>query len=110
MSGDEYPGGTGAKNSSKRGKVRNADRLQAFASGGPQGDASWGDCDPVKVHAVVIAITGLGGAVTFGLSRDMGAHSITLMLDGNRKTLWFNGDAELSDNLAEVLDTLSAME
>lgn len=93
----------------KRGAVRNTDRLQAFASGGKTGDADWGGCDSARIQAVMVGITTLGGAVTFGLSRDMGAYSLTLLLDGSRQTLWFNGDAALDDELAGVCATLAAM-
>ncbi len=51
----------------------------------------------------------MGGAVTFGLSRDQGAHSLTLLLDGGRETLWFNGNADLEEALDEVLGVLDAM-
>ena len=90
-----------------RGSVRNTDRLAAFSSGKGEGGADWGTCDPTRLQAVVIGITALGGAVTFGLSRDMGAHSCTLLLDGNRTTLWFNGGADLDEELDGVAATLA---
>ncbi len=90
------------KSSKKRGSVRNTARLEAFATGSGQGGASWGDCDSGLLQAVVDGITALGGAVTFGLSRDLGAHSLTLMLDGERQPLWYNGDADLDDELKAV--------
>ncbi len=92
-----------------RGSVRNGDRLSAFAGGNEQGSADWGGCDPGRLQAVVVAITSLGGAITIGLSRDGGAHSLTLLLDGSRKTLWFNGKADLDEELGLVHDTLMAM-
>jgi hypothetical protein len=58
----------------------------------------------------VVGITALGGAITLGLSRDLGAHSLTLLLDGNRKTLWFNGNADLSEELEGVADMLAGIE
>lgn len=92
-----------------RGSVRNADRLSAFASGNGDGGADWGGCDSERLQAVVVKITQLGGAITFGLSRDLGAHSITLMLDKSRKTLWYNGSADLDAELEAVAATLDAM-
>lgn len=97
------------KGKGARGSVRNADRLQAFASGGKTGGGDWGACSPERIQAVVVGITVLGGAVTFGMSRDMGAHSLTLLLDDKKRTLWFNGDAELEDELEAVAGTLDAM-
>lgn len=92
-----------------RGSVRNKDRLSAFAEGTKSGAADWGGCHPELLQAVVVGITGMGGAVTFGLSRDQGAHSLTLLLDDNRKTLWFNGSADLDEELRAVAATLDAM-
>lgn len=101
--------GNEQKGKNSRGSVRNADRLAAFAGRGEEGSADWGACDPNLLQAVVVGITGLGGAITIGLSRDQGAHSLTLLLDGARKTLWFNGDADLSAAMREVLGVLEAM-
>lgn len=97
------------KSKKTRGSTRNPDRLEAFARGGGQGSADWGGCDPSRIQAVMVGITAMGGAVTFGLSRDAGAHSLTLLLDGQRQTLWFNGDADLNEELEGVRATLDAM-
>lgn len=99
-----------AKKKKTRGKVRNSDRLAAFAGKNGDGSADWGGCDPARIQGVITGITLLGGAVTFGLSRDLGAHSLTLLLDDNRQTLWFNGSADLDaelDSVKATLDTLS---
>jgi hypothetical protein len=103
-------GRTPTKTKKSRGSVRNLDRLQAFASGGKTGDADWGACDSTLIQAVVVGITSLGGAATFGLSRDLGAHSLTLLLDGSRQTLWFNGGADLDGELQAVIATIAQME
>jgi hypothetical protein len=106
---DDNAGRIGAKKES-RGSTRNADRLAAFTSGSGKGKADWGACDPARIQAVLVGITQLGGAATFGLSRDLGAHSLTLLLDGNRTTLWFNGNADLDEELEGVVDTLGTLE
>ncbi len=93
----------------KRGSVNNKKRLAAFGSGREEGSADWGTCDPTKLQAVIVLITSLGGATTLGLSRDGGAHSITLLLDGERETLWFNGNADLDEELDNVLGKLEAL-
>ncbi len=98
--------GTGKK---KRGSTNNADRLAAFASGADGADADWGSCSPERLQGVIVEITALGGAVTFGLSRDKGAHSMTLLLDGSRKTLWYNGDAVLDDELDAARATIASI-
>lgn len=99
---------TGSKKKA-RGSTRNTDRLSAFAGRDGTGTADWGTCDPARLQAVVVAITALGGAITLGLSRDLGAHSLTLLLDGQRTTLWFNGNAELDAELEGVKATLDTL-
>lgn len=96
-------------NGRKRGSVDNASRLAAFAGRSGGSSADWGACDPGWIQAVVVGITRLGGAVTFGTSRDGGAHSLTLLLDGERQTLWFNGGADLDTELETVYQTLEAL-
>ena len=91
-----------------RGSVRNNDRLAAFAERGPSDGGDWSACGAEEIKSVVTAITALGGAVTFGMSRDMGAHSVTLMLDGKRQPLWFNGDADLTEELHKVKEVLAS--
>lgn len=93
----------------KRGSVNNGSRLAAFSRSQGGGDADWGSCLPEDVLGVIVKITALGGAVTFGMSRNKGAYSLTLLLDQERETLWFNGGADLSDELAGVMATLDAM-
>ncbi len=94
---------------SKRGSVRNDRRLAAIAQRRGGTAADWNGCSPERLQAVVHNITQIGGAVTFGTSRDGGAYSVTLLLDGDRETLWFNGDAELDEELQAVVETLDAM-
>jgi len=95
--------------SKTRGSTRNTDRLAAFSGREGTGKADWGACNPARIQAVMVGITELGGAVTFGLSRDLGAHSLTLLLDGNRTTLWFNGNADLDEELDGVSAILQVM-
>jgi hypothetical protein len=103
--------GRNPKKSSKsgRGSVKNTSRLDAFAQQSGKGSADWGTVDARWLQAVVVEITGMGGAVTIGLSRDEGAHSLTLLLDGTRETLWFNGNADLTEELKAVHATLEGM-
>ncbi len=94
---------------SGRGSTDNKRRLDAFAKVSPSSGADWGACDSKWIQSVVVAITELGGALTFGMSRDKGAHSLTLMLDGSRETLWFNAGANLDAELHEVYEKLDAL-
>jgi hypothetical protein len=96
-------------NRGRRGSTNNKARLEAFDSERGGADADWGGCNSEILQGVVVKITELGGAVTIGLSRDMGAHSMTLLLDGTRKTLWFNGSEDLDAALLGVAATLDGM-
>ncbi len=89
-----------------RGSVDNNSRLKAFSERSGTGAADWGSCDAGLLQAVVVTITALDGAITFGLSRDQGAHSLSLILDGHRETLWFNGNVDLNEELERVKVTL----
>lgn len=97
------------KGKTNRGSTDNGKRLAAFAQKQPGGKADWGGCDPRWLQALIVSMTGLGGAMTFGTSRDGGAYSLTLLLDGERETLWFNGGCDLEAELEAVLATLDTM-
>jgi hypothetical protein len=94
---------------STRGSTNNSRRLDLFANERGHGKADWGNCDPARLQAIVVGIGGLGGAVTFGYSRDGGAHFLTLLLDSDRTTLWFNGDTDLDEELNAVLEKLEVL-
>jgi hypothetical protein len=83
-------------------------RLEAFKANTHTGGADWSSCDAELLKEVVVLITDLGGAVIVGMSRDKGAHSMMLMLDKERQTLWFDGDADLDEKLQEVVGKLEA--
>lgn len=99
----------GRPKSKGRGSVNNKSRLEAFARSSASTGADWGGCSAERLQGVVMGITELGGAVTFGMSRDLGAHSLTLMLDGSRETLWFNADADLDQQMQDVIGKLESM-
>lgn len=92
----------------KRGSTNNKSRLEGFGKSDAANGADWGSCSAEKLMAVVVAITALGGAITIGTSRDGGAHMMTLLLDDDRRTLWFNADAILDDEMDMVVGTLDA--
>lgn len=96
-----------SKRDKKRGSVNNSGRLADLLGARSAGKrkADWGGCDPRWLQAVVVAVTNVGGAVTFSTSRDGGAHGLTILLDGERASLWFNGDADLDVELEAVYHT-----
>jgi len=89
-----------------RGSTNNGARLELFAPKRSGGSQDWGGCNPARIQDVILGITRLGGAVTFGLSRDGGAFFVTLLLDDDRTTLWFNGSADLDTELDAVIEKL----
>jgi len=93
-----------------RGSTENGSRLARLGALSQQsGTADWGEALPENIAAVVMGVTRLGGAASFGLSRDKGAYNLTLFLDGERTTLWFNGDAALDEELTKVIIKLDAI-
>jgi len=64
----------------------------------------WGEADPVLVAAVVVSVTRHGGLASFGYTRDGGAGSLTVFLDGERSTEYFKPSEDTDSKLAEVID------
>lgn len=94
----------------KRGSVNNANRLAAFQANKKKGSAEWSGCSPEKIQTVIDLITQEGGAVLFGLTRNQGAHNLTLILGASKETLYFNGDADLDEELDRVAAMLGALD
>lgn len=102
----------GTKGSRKggRGTVKNDARLSGLQSSNPvTGNADWGRARPEWVSAVVSAATLQGCIVSFQLSRDGGAHGLSLYLGGENVRLWFNGDADLDIELEKVFEYLQLL-
>lgn len=96
-------GGTNGGSENKTGRLG-----QAFSTGNaPQMD--WADVDPRHIVWVLVAVTALGGAVTFGRSRDCGALMVALLLDGERETKWISPRDAPEDVLTEIAEKLEAM-
>lgn len=100
------------KKSKGRGSVNNASRLAAFGGTAEErkGGADWGGCDPRWIAAVVVAASAGGMEVSFSLSKDGGAHGLSLYdyQTGERVRLWFNGDANLDLELSAVFEKLNS--
>lgn len=95
---------------STRGSANNERRLSSILNHGSEtgpGKADWSSADPRWIAAVVVAISRVGGLASFGLSRDQGAHSLTILLDGERQTLWFNASADLDVELQKVFEAFN---
>jgi len=92
-----------AKKRNKRGSVNNERRLAALGGKSEsKGEADWGTIAPAWVHAVVVAATLKGAAISFSLARNGGAYGVCVLLDGDRQQLWFNQDADVEAELERV--------
>ncbi len=101
------------KTSNRRSKAGsskgNVDRLAVFNQGASEDGASWGDCEADWLQTVVVGITRLGGAVTFGMNRENTTLSVTLLLDDGRRTMWLNTDDGLDNALKTIAGQLEAL-
>lgn len=70
----------------------------------------WDECDPRYLQWVLVNVGDLGGAVTFGRSRDKAALSVTLLLDGDRHTEWISPSDNLEEKLTEIAEKLAALQ
>jgi len=105
-----YGDGDNKRKGKARGTADNATRLSRLGELSQSGGkADWGEALPENLAAVVMGVTRLGGAASFGLSRDKGAYNLTLFLDGERTTLWFNGDCALDEELVKVVIKLDGI-
>lgn len=98
------------KGKRKRGSVNNSNRLAGLQPS-PEigGQADWGNARAEWIAAVVVAATLRGMIVSFKLSRDGGAHGLELYESGDKVALWFNGDADLDQELEKVFEYLEGL-
>lgn len=65
--------------------------------------ADWGNADPVKLHRAICNVTGIGGAIQFGYTKDGGSFVIRIVGDGEP----FNEYVRPSESIDEYLDALA---
>lgn len=98
-----YGDGSNAKKGSKRGATKVESRLAGLGGTSPEaGGADWGDAHPDNVIAALLGVTRLGGAISFGLSRDKGAFNITIFLDGEKRTVWVSSAESVDEALTKI--------
>lgn len=94
----------------RRGKTNVARSLEGLGQGkGQSGGADYAEADFTLIAGIIIETTRRGGAASFGLSRDKGAYNVTVFLDGDRKTVWINGDADLNAELEKILHYMASL-
>jgi len=107
--GNKFEEGAKSKNGTVASK--RVGRLAQLAGNGvgAAGRASWGDINPEIILALLIVITNMGGAISFGQSRDGGAYSVTVFLDGDRRTEWVAGDEFAEERLWRIHEMFAAL-
>jgi hypothetical protein len=58
----------------------------------------------VLVAGLVVSVTRRGGLASFGYTRDGGAATITVFLDGERSTEYIKPDDDMDAKLGEAVD------
>lgn len=64
--------------------------------------ADWSTANPLTLQALIANVTGRGGAVRFGYSRDGGAYSLGILGDGDPYTEWIRPTEDLDGVLTEI--------
>lgn len=94
----------------KRGATNVARSLEGLGqTAGRSNGADYAEANFTFVAGIIIETTRRGGAVSFGLSRDKGAYNVTIFLDGDRRTIWINGDADLDVELEKILHFMASL-
>lgn len=110
---EETARGNGKKLRSRRtgsSAVPGQGRLSGAFGGTDTPAMDWADVEPRYIAWVLTAVTTLGGAVTYGRSRDSGALMVTLLLDGERETKWISPRDAPEDVLTEIAERLQALQ
>lgn len=84
-------------------KGKRDDVLRAFSgSTSAAEEAGWDEASPETIARLVVAVVAYGGLCSFGRSRDGGALSVTVLLDGDKRTRWIRPE-ENPDTVLEKL-------
>jgi hypothetical protein len=70
---------------------------------------TWDTASPSGIVAVTVAVSALGGAVTFGGSRDGGALQVAIFLDGEKFVKWIPSGEDIDAVLAEIWEGLGKL-
>lgn len=99
------------RGSAKRnGRTENGNGVLGKAFGGDTpSERGWDETDPRFLQWVLVAMGHLGGAVTFGRSRDRQALSVTLLLEGERTSVWIAPSQEVEAELQKIAERLEAI-
>jgi hypothetical protein len=68
--------------------------------------ADWGAVSGKVLVDLVQVVSGAGGAVRFGYTRDGGAYSVGVYLDDDRETFYFKPADDIDDAIAQLTEML----
>lgn len=107
-------GNFGDGDNSKKGKSRGGTAAASRLAGlGKQsqatGSADWSAAESGMLARIIVEVTCRGGLVSFGMSRDQGAHMITILMDNDKRTLWISGSDDLDLELEKIVALLEIM-
>lgn len=101
----------GIKEKSKGRGATNVSRSLAGLGQAPaQADtAHWESADFSWVAGIIVETTKRGGAASFGLSRDKGAYNVTILMDGERKTVWISSSDDMNGELEKIYHFMKSL-
>lgn len=99
------------KKGKSRGAVNVGGALAGLGQAGTRGNAAadWRTVDFTWLAGVVIETTSRGGMVSFGLSRDRGAYSINIFLEGDSRKIWVSSEEDINAKLEEITHFMASL-
>lgn len=73
-------------------------------------EANWDEANPAQIARLIVAVVTFGGAVMFGRSRDSAVLSITVFLDGDKRTRWVRPEEDPDTVIETLVQPFEAME
>lgn len=98
-----------------RGNNRNSGDVQSKlaqrrANRGKAAVTDWGTADPQRIVALISAVTVQNGLCSFGYTRDAGAYTVTVILDGERFTDYCRPTEDLDSFLDQLREDYTDLE
>lgn len=78
-------------------------------SGEPVTSFDWGSIDPTRILGLIQLVTGRGGAIRFGYTRDGAAGSIGVYYGDDRDTLYFRPTGDPEENFGLIERTFESL-
>lgn len=79
-------------------------RAERRAARGTSVPAEWGNVDAERILALIAAVTSQGGLCSFGYTRDGGAFTITVIIEGDKQTDYIRPTEDVNSVLDILID------